>query len=119
VTRITVDRSILEGESVELFRAAIKSPATRDPYERRLINFLKTISLTPDDFIDLANKDPSLVERKIFMNQFLHQIYKKINVSFVKNLPIIIVLTVVIVMSGYVLTIGNSIKQIIINYKIE
>jgi hypothetical protein len=35
-------------------------------------------------------------------------------------LPIFIVLTVVImVMSGYALTIGNSIKQIIINYQIE
>jgi hypothetical protein len=41
----TVDRSILQGESIELFRAAIKSPATRDPYERRLIHFLKIMEL--------------------------------------------------------------------------
>jgi hypothetical protein len=33
----TVDRTFLQGQSVELFRAAIKSQATRDPYERRLI----------------------------------------------------------------------------------
>jgi hypothetical protein len=37
----TVDRTFLQGQSVELFRAAIKSQATRDPYERRLIGFLK------------------------------------------------------------------------------
>jgi hypothetical protein len=33
----TVDRTFLQGQqSVDLFRAAIKSQATRDPYERRL-----------------------------------------------------------------------------------
>jgi hypothetical protein len=32
----TVDRTFLKGQSVDLFRAAIKSQATRDPYERRL-----------------------------------------------------------------------------------
>jgi hypothetical protein len=37
----TVDKSSLQGQSVELFRAAIKSQATHDPYERRLIGFLK------------------------------------------------------------------------------
>ena len=37
----TVDRTFLRGQSVELFRAAIKSQATLDPYERRLIGFLK------------------------------------------------------------------------------
>jgi len=35
----TVDRTFLQGQSAELFRAAIKSQATRDPYERRLILF--------------------------------------------------------------------------------
>ena len=35
----TVDRSILHGECIDLFRAAIKSPSTRDPYER-LISYL-------------------------------------------------------------------------------
>src|SRR5215210_2959236 len=37
----TVDRTFLQGQSAELFRAAIKSQATRDPYERRLIGFSK------------------------------------------------------------------------------
>jgi hypothetical protein len=54
------------------------------------------------------------------MMQFLHQIYKKVNVPSVEILPIFIVLIVeIIIMSGYALTIGNSIKEIIINYKIE
>ena len=35
-----VDRTFLQGQSVDLFRAAIKSLATGDPYERRLIGFL-------------------------------------------------------------------------------
>jgi integrase len=50
---------------IELFRAAIKSPATCDPYERRLIGFLNGMKLKPDDFIDMAKKDPYSVERKI------------------------------------------------------
>jgi hypothetical protein len=65
VTRKAVDRSILHGECIELFRAAIKSPYTRDPYERRLISFLKMMNFTPEDFVDLAKNDPSSTERKI------------------------------------------------------
>jgi integrase len=60
-----IDRSILQGESIELFRAAIKNPATRDPYERRLMSFLKTMNMAPDEFINLAKKDASVTERKI------------------------------------------------------
>jgi len=60
-----VDRSVLQGECIELFRAAIKTAATRDPYERRLISFLRTMNLTPNDFVQLAKKDPSFIERKI------------------------------------------------------
>jgi hypothetical protein len=37
----TIDRTFLQGQSAELFRGAIKSQATLDPYERRLIGFLK------------------------------------------------------------------------------
>ena len=40
----TVDRAFLQGQSAELFRAAIKSQATLDPYERRLIGFLKRMN---------------------------------------------------------------------------
>ena len=63
--RKTVDRSILQGEHIELFRAAIRSQSTRDPYERRLIRFLKWIDLTPDHFISMSKKDPSFSEKKI------------------------------------------------------
>jgi hypothetical protein len=40
----TVDRAFLQGQSAELFRAAIKSQAMRDRYERRLIDFLKRMN---------------------------------------------------------------------------
>ena len=40
----TVDRAFLRGQSAELFLAAIKSQATRDPYEKRLIGFLKRMN---------------------------------------------------------------------------
>jgi site-specific recombinase XerC len=60
-----VDRTVLTGESIVMFRAAIKNPHTRDPYERRLINFLKMIKMTPDEFVSLAKTQPSEVEKKI------------------------------------------------------
>ena len=60
-----LDRSLLQGECVELFRAAIKSPATRDPYERRLINFLNYVKLSPDEFVTLSRNEPSSVEKKV------------------------------------------------------
>jgi integrase len=65
VTRQSLDRSSLEGECIDLFRAAIKSPYTKDPYERRLINFLNHVDLSPDEFVAMGKKDPLLVERKI------------------------------------------------------
>lgn len=37
----TVDRAFLQGQSIELFCAAIKSPALLDLYGIRLIGFLK------------------------------------------------------------------------------
>jgi hypothetical protein len=40
----TVDRTFLQGQSAELFRAAIKSQATRDAYERRINGFLKRMN---------------------------------------------------------------------------
>ena len=61
-----VDRTFLQGQSVELFRAAIKSQATRDPYERRLIGFLKSMDAkSPDAFIEFAKNNPTLAENRI------------------------------------------------------
>ncbi len=53
----TVDKNYLQGQSAEPFRAAIKSQATRDPYERRLIGFLKRMDAeSPDTFLNLQEK---------------------------------------------------------------
>src|SRR5215831_8338765 len=60
-----VDRGVLTGESIVMFRAAVKNPHTRDPYERRLINFLNVVKMTPDEFVSLAKNQPSDVEKKI------------------------------------------------------
>ncbi|MGB8640762.1 MAG: hypothetical protein WCD28_00620, partial [Nitrososphaeraceae archaeon] len=58
-----VDRSILEAETVELFRAALRNENTRDPYERHLITFLNHISMSPDTFVNLARDKPKEVEK--------------------------------------------------------
>jgi hypothetical protein len=61
-----VDRTFLQGQSAELFRAAIKNQATRDPYERRLIGFLKRMDAeSPDAFVEFARNNPVLTENKI------------------------------------------------------
>jgi hypothetical protein len=49
-----IDRSLLKGESFELFSAAIRSPSTRDPYERKLLGFMKRMKISPDDFVQFA-----------------------------------------------------------------
>lgn len=59
-----IDRSLLKGESFELFSAAIRSPATRDPYERKLLGFLKRVNLTPDEFAQFAKESPSAAKKK-------------------------------------------------------
>lgn len=61
----TIDRSILEGECIVLFRAAIKSPHTLDPYERRLVNFLNWYGKKCDDFVADAKANGSAMELKI------------------------------------------------------
>jgi hypothetical protein len=62
----TVDRTFLQGQSTELFRAAIKSQATLDPYERRLIGFLKRMNAkSPDAFVEFAKNSPVHTGNKI------------------------------------------------------
>jgi len=51
-----LDRSALETEVVQIFNAAIKSPVTRDVYERRLLNFLNHMKMTPDEFVSLKRR---------------------------------------------------------------
>jgi hypothetical protein len=62
---------LLKGESFELFSAAIKSPATRDTYERKLLGFLKRIDLSPDAFVQFAKDNPPGAEKNII--SFLSQ----------------------------------------------
>lgn len=50
--------SFLHRQSIELFRAVIKSQATLDPYERRLIGFLKKKDdvRSSDAFVEFGKK---------------------------------------------------------------
>jgi hypothetical protein len=57
----TVDRTFLQGQSVDLFYVAIKSQATCDPYERRLIGFLKRMDTASPDVVE-AVYDLTIVE---------------------------------------------------------
>jgi hypothetical protein len=57
-----IDRSSLQGEDLQIFKAAIKSPVTRDVYERRL--------LTPEGFLSIAKKNPNTAEKKIISFAF-------------------------------------------------
>jgi integrase len=65
-----LDRSVLQTEVVLIFNAAIKSPVTRDVYERRLLNFLNHMEMTPGEFVSLAKNDPSGAEKKIIAFAF-------------------------------------------------
>jgi hypothetical protein len=64
-----LDRSILDGDAMVLFRAAIRSKETLDPYERKLILFLSRIKMSPDEYVGLAKKEPSKAER--FVMEFI------------------------------------------------
>jgi hypothetical protein len=59
----TIDRSLLVGESIALFRSAIRNANTRDPYERRLLSFLRDIEMGPDSFVNLAKDNPKAAEK--------------------------------------------------------
>ena len=65
-----IDRSSLQGEVLEIFKAAIKSPVTRDVYERRLLNFLVHLKMTPEGFLSIAKKNPGTAEKKIITFAF-------------------------------------------------
>lgn len=77
LTRRQVDRSLLVGESVDLFRAAMRNAATRDPYERRLIEFLNKAKMDPDSFVKLAKREPHIAERRII--SFINELVERAN----------------------------------------
>ena len=66
------DRSILEGEAVVPFRAAIRSEFTRLPYERRLATFLESIGMNLDAFIKKSGNDVKWAQSTI-MKYLLYQ----------------------------------------------
>jgi integrase len=61
----TVSRSVLEGECITVFRAAVRSKYTLDPYERRLAAFLSDVGMRCDEFVGLAKTHPAAVEKMI------------------------------------------------------
>jgi integrase len=63
LARKAVDRSLLQGEAIEEFRAAFGNPLTRDQYERRLLGFLKTVKMTPDEFVAKAKSQRHTIEK--------------------------------------------------------
>jgi hypothetical protein len=63
LARKAIDRSLLQGEAIEQLRAAIRNPLTRDNYERRLIRFLKTVKMTPDEFVAKAKSRRHAIEK--------------------------------------------------------
>ncbi|MGI0045069.1 MAG: hypothetical protein ACRD47_15285 [Nitrososphaeraceae archaeon] len=71
-----IDRSILQGESVQLFRAALRNPNTRDPYERHLISFLNHIRMDPDSFVNMAREQPKEVEKLLifYVNHLVERV---------------------------------------------
>jgi integrase len=62
-----IDSSLLQGESIEQFRAGIRNPITADQYERRLVGFLTWVKMTPDQFVAEAKSQSGRIE-KILMS---------------------------------------------------
>ena len=88
MARTRVDRSVLSGESISLFKAAIRNAATRDPYERRLISFLTSIGMDPDSFVNLVKSKPQVAERKVisYINEQVQRVDEgQITESTIRN----------------------------------
>jgi integrase len=56
---------MLEGECITIFRSAVRSKYTLDPYERRLIAFLAVIGMTCDEFVQVAKTNPTVAEKMV------------------------------------------------------
>ena len=67
----TVGWAFLQGQSAELFRAAFKSQAMRDRYERRLIGFLKRMDAeSPDAFVGFARNNSIMIPSALNIMRF-------------------------------------------------
>jgi hypothetical protein len=51
-------------KSIKLLSAVIRNPATREPYERKLLGFLKRISMSSDAFLQFAKRNPPAAEER-------------------------------------------------------
>jgi ribosome-binding ATPase YchF (GTP1/OBG family) len=60
-----VNRAVLQGQCITIFRGAVRSSHTLDPCERRLVGFLIGIGKTCDEFVELARTSPSTAEKMI------------------------------------------------------
>jgi hypothetical protein len=58
--------AFLEGKTIEPFKAAIRSEATLDVYQRRLETFLESLGLHVDDFVAIARKDHNWIQNVMF-----------------------------------------------------
>jgi hypothetical protein len=63
--RKVVNRSLLTGKAFANFQNAIRSPATQDPYERRLVYFLEWCGTDCQSFVESAQKDALAAETKV------------------------------------------------------
>ena len=57
--------SALKGVSIEAFVLGFKAEATKDTYIKKLRQFLNRFNLTPDQFLELAKKQPKDAEKII------------------------------------------------------
>jgi integrase len=56
----------LQGDSVKIFREAVRSDETWKTYERRFHHFLEWLGESPDGFVKHAKQDKAWAEKKIF-----------------------------------------------------
>ena len=67
------DRSVLEGEAIKPFRAAIRSEVTLGAYERRLVQFFDHYHLTVDTFVTKAKADSKWAQELILDYMLFHK----------------------------------------------
>ncbi|SRR5712692_3176201 len=78
MTRNVKSRKLIRGEAAQAFFEAIRSPATRESYERRLIFFLNTIDMPVDKFVGRAKVNPEWAQ-KIVLGHMLKQKERYLN----------------------------------------
>src|SRR5919108_4618035 len=79
---------VLEGDSLGIFRSAIKPKFTRDHYERHLGYFFQFSNTNADAFIDKAKKGPSWIEKEVisYVRSIMERVEKKeLEPSSVRN----------------------------------